>query len=133
MAASAVSFVTFAKDYAGVTYPADLLRDTMAAARRDVAYPAHALWGFIDGVPDDTVEWFDPDLISVTDTLPDGRDNYILLASHDEARKGDSRFIGVNLKWLFEVRERDRRFDPPEGYELLAGETAGALEETCKK
>jgi len=118
--ASGGSFMSFAREYAKVKYPADFLHETMAEIDREVSYPAHILWGFVDGNPDDTIERLDPEFSMVLDTLPEGMHQYILLASHQEVRESGGRFIGVNFKWLFHVRERDRRFTPPVGYKLRA-------------
>jgi hypothetical protein len=117
---SGISFTSFARRYAGLAYPADFLQEVTTTAGHDVAYPAHMLWGFVDGNPDDTIEHLDPEFAMVSDTLPDGLHNYIIAASHEEARAGDKRFLGVNLNWLFNVKERDHRFVQPEGYRLLA-------------
>ena len=123
MVASLWSFVTFARQYARMTYPTDFLHETMANIGRDVAYPPQMLWGFTDGDPDDTIEALDPRFAMVMDTMPEGMDAYTLVTPHQQARESGNRFIGVNFKWLFNVKEADRRFDPPEGYRLVAEAT----------
>ncbi|UCC31081.1 MAG: hypothetical protein JSU86_02155 [Phycisphaerales bacterium] len=118
--ASAYSFVGFASEYSRIVYPAEFLQNTMTGLGRELTYPANVLWGLVDGNQDDTVESFDPMLTTVADSRPDGCDQYVLLASHPAALESDTRFIGVNLKYMWYVRHRYDRFTPPAGYTLVA-------------
>ncbi len=77
------------------------------------------LWGFTDGNPDDTIEAIDPEVSMVVDTLPGGMDRYWLIDSHDEARESETRFIGVNFKWLSNVKQREQYFAPPDAYRVV--------------
>jgi hypothetical protein len=120
VATSAYSFVTFAQRYSQIVYPAEFLRHTMTSLGRGMEYPPNALWACVSGDRSESVESLDPALITVVDTRPDGSDVYVLLASHDEARRTGRRFIGVNLKFMWYFRERYDRFIPPEGYRLIA-------------
>lgn len=120
LAASVYSFVSFAVPYSRIVYPADFLQETMAGLGRDNAYPPYALWGFADGDRSETVEWHDPELVTVTDSRPDGSDVFTLLASHDSLRENRPRFIGVNLKFMWYIKGKYDRFTPPEGYVLVA-------------
>lgn len=119
LAASAVSFATFAVEYRQVVYPADFLQETMTALGRDVRYPPNALWGRPQLDPPETIERFDPALSMVTDTRPGGSDKYVSLVSHDAAAARRPEFICTNFKYLWYVRERYDRFEPPPGYTLV--------------
>ncbi|MBU0717758.1 MAG: hypothetical protein KJ749_05865, partial [Planctomycetes bacterium] len=123
IAVSLASFTAFVDRYTRLVYPADFLNETMVALGRDVVYPANMLWGFVDGEPDDTVEQLDPQVTMITDTLPDGMDVYAILASHSDAQRNGRRIIGVNFKWLFNVKEKETHFAPPPGYRLVAEAT----------
>ncbi len=118
--ASVYSFVGFASEYSRIVYPAEFLQNTMTGLGRELTYPANVLWGLVDGNQDDTVESFDPMLTTVADSRPDGCDQYVLLASHPAARESDTRFICVNLKYMWYIRQRYDRFAPPAGYTLVA-------------
>lgn len=118
--ASAYSFVGFASEYSRIIYPAEFLQTTMTGLGRELTYPANVLWGLVAGNQGDTVESFDPLLTTVADSRPDGCDQYVLLASHPAARESATRFIGVNLKYMWYVRHRYDRFTPPAGYTLVA-------------
>lgn len=124
------SFLLFAPAYARLTYPADFLQQAMNGAGRDVSYPAYMLWGVQDeprwvreGHPDVPIERLDPNIVMVQDTLPDGRETYLRLASHEAVGRRERPFIGVNIKWFGYVREADPHFDKPEGYRLVAEAT----------
>jgi hypothetical protein len=120
LTASAYSFVCFAVPYSRVIYPADFLQETMADLGREVTYPPHALWGFADGDRSETVEWHDPELVTVTDSRPDGSEVFTLLASHASLAQTRPRFIGVNLKFMWYIRGKYDLFNPPVGYRLIA-------------
>ena len=114
------SFGGFARVYATVTYPADLLFETMAKLGRETPFSPNVLWGYA-GEGRDSIEELDPEFVMVADARPEGTEHPLLqLATHEDALADDARFIGVNLKWVFYFRERDYRFTPPPGYELLA-------------
>jgi hypothetical protein len=117
---SVTSFFRFALPYQRLTYPAEFLQANMSAAGRNLAYPANILWGYIDGDFGGTVEAFDPALINVTDTRPDGLQSYVWLASHADARLRNAEYIAVNFKFTGYVRANRTPFEPPPGYELLA-------------
>ena len=118
LAASGWSFAVFAWQYSRIVYPAEFLQDTMTGLGRDIAYPANVLWGLVDGKMHETVERFDTELVNVADPRPDGCDVYVLLGSHEVVREGGKRFIGVNLKYMWYVRDRYDRFALPDGYAL---------------
>jgi hypothetical protein len=120
LCASVVSFVQFAVPYARIVYPGEFLQDAMGRLGRDIVYPANILWGFVDGRRAETVESFDPDLTMVVDSRPDGAEAYVWLASHATAHETRTRFIAVNLKFLWSIRGRYDRFEPPAGYTLVA-------------
>ncbi len=117
---SAVSFIQFAVPYSRIVYPAEFLQDTMTNLGRDIVYPSNVLWGYVDGDRAETVESIDPELTTVVDPRPDGTDSYVWLASHTGAWETGTRFIAVNLKFLWYVRGRYDRFTAPPGYELVA-------------
>ncbi|MCP4644970.1 MAG: hypothetical protein GY851_31300, partial [bacterium] len=117
---SIVSFVQFAVPYARIVYPSEFLQSTMTRLGRDIAYPPNILWGYVDGQLDETVESFDPELTMVVDPQPEGTDAYVWLASHAGAYEAQKRFIAVNLKFLWYIRERHDRFTAPPGYRLAA-------------
>jgi hypothetical protein len=119
-AASAISFSQFALTYARVVYPAEFLQETMAGLGREIRYPPSALWGMLNADPKATVERFDPELMMVADTRPEGSDAYVHLASHRVGHGQCPRFICVNLKYVGYVRDRYDRFVPPDGYALIA-------------
>lgn len=119
-AASLVSFVTFARDYDRIVYPGEFLQETMTRRGRDITYPPNVLWGFVRGRLDETVEALDHQLVMVADPRPDGSDAFVLLADHEAARRARPRFIGVNFKYMWYVRQRYDRFVPPAGYTLVA-------------
>ena len=118
--ASIFSFTFFARSYSRVVYPADFLHDTMTQLDRNVTYPPNALWGYVYGDYEKTVEYVDAELVSITDSRPDGSDEYVLLASHADARASEAQYIGVNLKFMWYIRERYDRFEPPDDFELVA-------------
>ncbi|MCK4658694.1 MAG: DUF2029 domain-containing protein [Phycisphaerae bacterium] len=102
--ASAGSFAHFARDYALVVYPPDFLNEIIVNKGLNVSRPEVLLGG-------------NPDFAMVTDGLPDGLLPWIV--SHETARAGKARFIGVN----FSVRnspEHYEPFAPPRGYRLVA-------------
>jgi hypothetical protein len=118
--ASAWSFVTFAWRYNQVSYPAELFLTTMAERGLGGVYPPHVLWDLSEDGQAGGGDQLGPEFAMVADSRPDGSDIYIRLASHEEARTSGARFIGVNLKWMFYIRERYDRFEPPPGYALIA-------------
>lgn len=120
LTASVYSFGTFATQYNRIVYPAEFLQATMTRLGRDVIYPPNVLWGYVYGDLEQTVEHFDPDLVSVTDSRPDGCDVYTLLAAHDDAAASGARFIAVNTKFMWYIRGRYDRFEHPAGYKLVA-------------
>ncbi len=120
MAASMISFGQFASTYVRVVYPAEFLQKTMAGLGREILYPPSALWGMLNADPTATIERFDPELMMVADTRPEGSDTYVHLASHRVAHGQRPRFICVNLKYVGYVRDRYDRFVPPDGYALIA-------------
>jgi hypothetical protein len=120
LAAAAVSFTRFAVGYHSVVYPAEFLQDTMTKLGRDIVYPANALWAEVDEDDGRPIEALDPELTVVADTRPEGSNEYVTLAPHAAAALRGTKFIGVNLKYLWYVAEEDRRFEPPPGYALAA-------------
>ncbi len=118
--ASVWSFGSFARSYAQVTYPADLLFDTMAKIGRDTQFPPNVLWGYA-GQGRDSIEELDQEFVMVADARPEGTENRLLfLQTHEGAEASGARLIGVNLKWVFYFPERDHRFTPPPSYQLIA-------------
>ena len=120
MMASCWSFVTFARQYARVTYPADLLARTMAEKGRAVTYPPNALLVNEGNIPDRPIESVDPHLVMVVDTCPEGFVEGIFLVSHEAARTSGARFIGVNFKYMSYIWEKDHRFSPSDNYRIIA-------------
>lgn len=120
VALSLASFARFAHTYASVEYPHEFLQRAMAMAGRDVIYPPYVLWGRYGEGRHESVEAFDEQLVTVSDTLPGGTDLYVRLASHRGALESARRFIGVNLKYMGYVRERFDSFRASEEYELVA-------------
>ena len=118
--ASVISFVSFARSYSQVVYPADFLHDTMTQLGRNVTYPPNSLWGYVYGDYEKTVEHVDAELVSVTDSRPDGSEDYVLLASHADAHASDAKYIGVNLKFMWYIRGQYDRFEPPDDFDLVA-------------
>jgi hypothetical protein len=118
--ASSWSFITFARSYARITYPSEFLSSALTEREWPKTYPPHVLWDLPEAGQVAPVDHLGPDFATVTDTRPDGSDVYVRLASHADAAAGKARFIGVNLKWMFYVRQRDDRFNPPDGYDLVA-------------
>jgi hypothetical protein len=120
--ASLVGFVRFARAYAGLTYPADLLAQAGAALSPPVRFAPDAL---LTHLPDGfmrTTALTDPRLALVQETLPEGPgdNNASALLSYAAARSCPARFIGVNLTPMIYVFEPDVRFAAPEGYRPLA-------------
>lgn len=118
--ASLLSFLTFAREYERIVYPAEFLQETMTRRSRDITYPPNVLWGLVGGRLDGTVEALDRQLVMVADSRPDGSDAFVLLADHEAVRQTRPRFIGVNFKYMWYVRQRYDRFISPEGYTLVA-------------
>jgi hypothetical protein len=118
--ASAWSFMTFARGYNEVRYPAEFFLTTMAERGLGGVYSPHVLWDLSEAGQAGAGDQLGPEFTMVADSRPDGSDIYIQLASHEEARMSGARFIGVNLKWMFYIRERYDRFEPPPGYTLIA-------------
>ena len=98
------SFADFARRYAQVTYPADLLEATMAGSSIDVPIPRH-------------IEGLGPEFAMVVDGLPEGLGTSV--ASHEAARVSGARFIAVNLKCMYYSPERYEPFAAPQGYALV--------------
>lgn len=118
--ASLFSFVSFARAYAGLHYPADLFLTTMAKQNAGVNFSPWVLWGFTGGKAD-SIEELDPRFAMVMDARPEGSEDPLLyLSTYEEAATGGAEFIGVNLKWTFYYRQKDTRFEPPAGYEEIA-------------
>lgn len=118
--ASAYSFLEFSWAYARIVYPADLLQETMVRVGRSVIYPPAFLWDISHDPVAGKSTPLDPFLVNVADPCPEGVDVYVMLASHTTARASSARFIGVNLKYFWYVRERYDRFEPPPGFRLIA-------------
>ena len=118
--ASVWSFITFALPYARMTYPADFFLSTLTEEGCSEAYPPYVLWDLSEDIWAAPVDHLGPEFAMVTDSRPDGSEAYVPLASHAEARASGARFIGVNLKWMFYIRERYDRFEAPAGYKLVA-------------
>lgn len=118
--ASLVSFVSFARTYARLQYPADLFLATMAEQDVGVNFPPWTLWGFSGGEAD-SIEELDPRFALVMDARPEGTENPLLhLSTHEQTATCRAEFIGVNLKWTFYHRQEDTRYEPPAGYEEIA-------------
>ncbi|MGB0715212.1 MAG: hypothetical protein ACPGXK_05000 [Phycisphaerae bacterium] len=117
---SLVSFVTFATTYAGTPYPADLFFQASRNAGVNTDWPAHVLWD----VPDARTPLPEPQLdhrfLMVTETRSNGADVYVHLDDHQAIQHEDAPFIGVNLKWMFEIKMKDAPVALPEGYSILA-------------
>ncbi len=127
VAASAWSFVTSARQFAGLTYPPEFFLETIAERGSQASFRPYVLWDVADGDERQAlhgaphpVELLGPEFAMVTDTRSGGSKNYVHLDSHEAARANEARFIGVNLKWMFHIRERHDRFEPPPGYDLVA-------------
>lgn len=118
--ASVYSFATFATQYSRIVYPAEFLQETMTRLERDIIYPPNVLWGYVSGQWESTVEYYDPDMVNVTDSKPKGSDVYTWLAAHDDAVASGAQFIAVNTKFMWYIRSRYDRFEHPEGYQLIA-------------
>jgi hypothetical protein len=116
--ASGWSFASFAHWYGGVRYPADFFFETMARQRQAAPYSPNVMWTGLGGRPARRDHDSAPFIAMVADAYPEGFYSY--LASHGAARTSGARFIGVNLKWMRNIPEADDRFEPPEGYELIA-------------
>ncbi len=101
---SAASFVSFARRYAAVDYPADFLARTMTQHGIDAPRP-QAIAGLT------------PEFAMVADGLPGGFPGH--LAPHDLARTSTVRFIAVNFKHM-DGPEQYTPFVPPDGYRLIA-------------
>jgi hypothetical protein len=118
--ASMWSFVTFAHGYTRMTYPVDFFLSTLTEEGCSETYPPYVLWDMSEDIWAAPVDHLGPDSAMVTDTRPDGSEAYVRLASHDAALASGARFIGVNLKWMFYIRERHDCFEAPAGYRLVA-------------
>lgn len=118
--ASVYSFAVFARDYARVTYPAEFLQSTMNGLGRTVSYPPNVLWDRVGAGEAAALESVDSELVVVSDPRRDGSELYVRLAKHDAVHATRPEFIGVNIKYMWYIRERYDRFVPPAGYELVA-------------
>ncbi len=119
-AASVYSFALFARDYYQVTYPAEFLQSTMSRLGRTVRYPSNVLWDRAGPRDAAALELVDPELAVVSDPRREGSKDYVRLAQHDAVHATRPRFIGVNIKFMWYIRERYDRFVAPPGYELVA-------------
>ncbi|MCP4592877.1 MAG: hypothetical protein GY842_19245 [bacterium] len=117
---SLICFVPFAMRYAQVVYPGDFLAQVMTDLGRGVTYPPESLLAHAGKMPDRTAEGADPELVNAVDPSPLGSKALVHWASHEEARTSGARFIGVNLKYLFYIWEKDHRFTPPDNYRVVA-------------
>jgi hypothetical protein len=116
-AASVWSFATFARAYAGITYPADFLFETLSARRCELRCSPNCLWSGLGGRFDRSGGLPSP-IAMVADAYPGGF--YGFHAPHESARRSGARFICVNLKWIRTVPEVQAPFEPPLGYLLIA-------------
>lgn len=119
-AASAYSFACFAVDYSRVTYPGEFLDGAMRDLGRDVHYPPNVLWDRVARDHPMSLESVDPDLVVVSDPRTEGSTQFVRLSDHDTVHETRPRFVGVNVKFMWYVRERYDQFIPPLGYELAA-------------
>lgn len=120
--ASTASFVNFGVKYARLTYPADLWYCTAAVPNGVRWLSPEELYGSSDGSPLGILDATGSSLslAMVADTKPEGSDAYIPLTAHQNARQGGYDVIGVNLRWMFYIAERDERFAAPERYRMVA-------------
>jgi hypothetical protein len=92
----------------------------MASLGERTDYNPEVLYGSRDGSPSGKIEQPTPNAAMVVDTLPEGSDSYVTLLSHEEARKSAQRFVGVNVRYMFYVAEKDTRFLPEPDYVEVA-------------
>lgn len=116
---SAASFQGFARSYARQEYPADLFFRSLALSEQSEEYPAYVLWDIPPNQSSVPAPTLGPEFSMLADTTPGGSDSYVQLDSHVEALTGQARYIGVNLKWMFKIRQADQRFVAPSGYVLI--------------
>ncbi len=118
--ATCYSFVQFAWSYSKLTYPADFWYDAVAVDSNAKLLSPDELYGSRDGSPfglsHQTDQWFS----MVADTQPDGSNAYVPLANHHDEELGKSQLIGVNIRWMFYISEKNDRFHAPPSHTLIA-------------
>ena len=114
------SFVSFATQYAAFTYPADLFFATVPPNGDSDSMPAHVLWDVPDSLSPSPAPQRDRRFVMVTETRPQGADVYVHLDEHAAIDQRKAEYVGVNLKWMFQIKNKDAPINDLEGYEVIA-------------
>jgi hypothetical protein len=101
-------------------YPAEFLAENVGERGHVAGFPAFFLWDRSARSWHDRLDHLGPEFAMVADTMPDGNAAWIHLSAHDHVWTSTARFIGVNVKYMFYIPDRDSHFEPPPGYRLMA-------------